>query len=238
MPLISACACTTLTPGFSFAKTPQGAVRALGAVGVHRHGDPNVYAAEHLQVRRQDAHHRSRHPINRDAAAHDGGVPTELALPETVAEQGHARPAGPIFLGEKRAAKHRLDSQHVEEPGRRFPARHPLGLAPGHHVQAILRQGEGHGHPLERLALLFPVQVIGLGGGDLKEADLLVGLPDADHPLGVRHRQRPQQNRAHDAEDGAVGPNPERQREHRHHGEPGALQQHPNGEPLSSHLSR
>jgi hypothetical protein len=85
---------------------------------------------------------------------------------------------------------------------------------------------------LERLALSRERQEINASPGNLVEPDVARRRrhsPRQDDALDVRIRQRSQENRVDDAEDGRAGTDAERQREHGVHGERRILPQHAGG---------
>src|SRR5690606_32688519 len=58
------------------------------------------------------------------------------------------------------------------------------------------------GHLLDAAALGAPVDEVRIGGDVLLDALPWIAEPDAHQPIGLRVRQRPQQDAVHDAEDG------------------------------------
>ena len=69
---------------------------------------------------------------------------------------------------------------------------------------------------VERLRLVAPVGVVGEGDAVLRDALARLRLKRGDEALRFREGQGPQQDRVHDAEDGRVRADPERDRRERH----------------------
>ena len=96
--------------------------------------------------------------------------------------------------------------------------------------------GSGHGHvdasrdagaDAEQRLTLFAPGFVHLDRGRPGATVGLVHFLDPDQLLGVRERQRPQDDRVQNAEDGARGADAERESQHRRQREAGALPQQP-----------
>ena len=126
--------------------------------------------------------------------------------------------AGLVLVTAKGPSLGRPNAEHVEEA-----RAHPGGFDPDGRAPA----GEGRsaavdrGHGLEALRLRLEVEEV-LGRVDLGES-AFPGLGDLDQALGLRVGQRPEQDRAHHAVDGAVGADAQGEGGNRHQREPGGL---------------
>ena len=165
------------------------------------------------QRRRHHADDLDTVPIDLDHPTDDTGVAAEARLPEPVAEDGHRRGAGtPILSGEDPAQPRRC-AHHLEE--RR-----------GHEGRLdslrVLRAGEARlvladqRHPVQGADLPRVEEVQRIRHRQLVELHHSGGVVrEDDEPIGVRERKRTQQYRVHDGEDGEVGGDADRQRQHR-----------------------
>ena len=82
------------------------------------------------------------------------------------------------------------------------------------------------GHRFERVVLVAPVGEIGIGGVVQATTAAPVDREDHDQPIGILERQRPEERRIDQAEDGAVRADAERERQDRRGGEAGVLAEH------------
>jgi hypothetical protein len=74
---------------------------------------------------------------------------------------------------------------------------------------------------LERLEARLVVRVLRQREARLVEPEVVVDMEHVDEPICVTERQGPEQVWAYEAEDRRVRTDPQRQRDHRHGGEPG-----------------
>src|SRR5690606_26031387 len=155
----------------------------------HRRVDP--------EIGRHDADHRPapcRVPTG-NRLADDAAVAAEVALPETVADHERlARIAFDARLVEAiPPADHRLDAQYGQRAQRDAAEADPRcagGTAHGD-VDAAGDTGADAGHGLAR----FAPRGVHLDGGRADTAVPLVHFLNPDELLGVRKRQRPQDDR-------------------------------------------
>jgi hypothetical protein len=167
----------------------------------------------------RDGDDRQRSILDRQPAAHDAGIATERALPEAVAQNDDARigARARVVVG-KTAAKHRTHAEHAIQIARRLQPRDLFGAARAHHVE----RRRLHQHQrLERTCARLPLDVVrrmhgqelpNLAGGALRPRrrrrvtlNALDHLVQHDQPIGLWVRQRPQQDRIDDRENGRVG---------------------------------
>jgi hypothetical protein len=181
-------------------------------LGANRNRDveaaPNIHAEE---LRRGHADDRARHALDDQRASDDVGRAFEAALPEGVADDGH-RPVGSaaahIVGGAECPSEDGGYAERIEDAAARPHAVDHLRLPATREVEASRLPREGA--PEERLSLanLFPNRV-----GPAR-APGRAGIAEADQLLRRFHRQRSQNQAVENGEDGAVRPNPERQRQH------------------------
>jgi hypothetical protein len=153
-------------------------------------------------------------------AADDRRIAGVAALPDAVAQQQHARPAGRVLLGPNLPAQNRLDAEHREHVGGDRRAVEPFRLVAVGERQAAA----GHGRHLgEHAGALLPVLQIAIRHIPAVDAVDLVRRIQPDQRVGVAKRQRPDRHRVDDAEDRAVDADAERQAEDRQRREPGFL---------------
>jgi len=121
-------------------------------------------------------------------------------------------------------AEDRLDSDHAEKRRRDVRSIQTLRLRPFAQVERPAVHGR---HSLEGPVLRAPVDEVGSGGG--KPGKPLRGVDRDDHhqAIGIGEGERAQEDGVDDAEDGGVGTDAQRQRQHRHRGEAGTLDQRP-----------
>ena len=139
-----------------------------------------------------------------------------------------------MFLGQESAAEDRSYAKRVPEPGRHLSSEEHLRLSPAGVVERVWNHA---GDGFERPRPLAPVEEV-CGGHVL--AHLVarrMPLPDRDHPLGVRVRQRPEDQRIEQARDGNRTGDAEREYEHGGGGKSRGLPQHPQAVPhVVNHL--
>ena len=179
-------------------------------------GRQRSLAPGEIEARRGHPHDLVGHAIEEDALPDDRGIAAEALPPQALAQHHHVVPARLVLVGPKAAAHGGGHAQHVEERGARLPRRelHRLAAAgQGGAVRVVDREG------LEGLGLVLEVEEV-LGRDHGRPA-----LPDVVHDhqaVGLRIRQRPQENGVHRAEYRRVGPDAQGQRGDRHEGETGS----------------
>jgi hypothetical protein len=134
-----------------------------------------------------------------------------------MAEQHHPPAAGAVLLGEEVAAEQRLDADGGEEARGDMGAADALG-------DAVADQVEGGATALvaggaREDALQARLQEEELGRRHRRRLSLPEPAQDEQQPIGPGQRQRPQEQAVGDAEDGGVGADRQRQRDHRDGGE-------------------
>ena len=160
--------------------------------------------------RRQHPDDRVRLVVEENRAVDDRGIRSELVDPEHMAEDDHAILASLVLIGKKRAASLRLNAEDLEVAGRDpRPTKLHRIAAPRERRRAAALGG----HEVEDGVIRLPVEEIQRGDAVAVAAGRL--LEDTDDPIGIRVRQRLEQDAVNEAEDRGVGADAERQREDR-----------------------
>ena len=217
MPSRSALACSSVTPGLRRPSTymPGWLPRDCGSKNRRvraGQGHPDVLGRVELEVRGQHAHHGVGHAAERQALAEDVRILAEAPHPEAMGEHHHRSRAEDVLLGEEVAPQRRIHAQQGQHRGAHETGSEPLGDVHPGEIEGPAPEG---GQVREALLLRPPVQEVGDADAHLREGGR--ALMDEDEPLRSLVRQRPQQHAVHHAEDGGVGADAERQREHRGH---------------------
>ena len=114
-------------------------------------------------------------------------------------------------------------AERGEEVLRNPQAVHPFGDVSGEYAEPDAR---GDGEPLEHGTVILEVAELRVCDGQLAPVPLIC-LRQAHQAVGLVVRQRLEQHTVNEAEDRRVGPDPQREREHRDGGESGALGERP-----------
>ena len=165
------------------------------------------------------ADHRVALGVELDPTVHHLRVAAEVPLPETEADDGHAGTAGCTLAGRERAPEQGADAEHREEGGFGLDVGSRLGLAAAADVGPPV-PGEERAR-LERLVLRLPIHVVRPGKGVTSGCRLR--LEEPDQPVGFVEGQGAEQDRIDDGEDGGVGADAERERQHGDREESGGL---------------
>ena len=186
-------------------------------------------SARKVKIRWKDADHRAPLAIDGNGLPQQRGIVAEPALPQSVADQRNRRPAGRLLIGGKSPTQQRRHAESLEEPGGYTCRTDTLGIAT---VREVGRARTERGDFGETPALFPPLAHVGVGGRDrgLARFEARIVCPDDGEPVRFRKRQRAKQRGVDQAEDGGASPDAEREREHRHGGEAGVLQQLAEGE--------
>jgi hypothetical protein len=201
----------------------------LRVLRVEGHRRPDLAGVQgELELVGHDADDRARAVVDADGAADDVGVGAEALAPEAVLDEDDGVGAGPALLLAEGAAALGARGEHAEERGRDARAGDALGLLALVEAEVLLAVG---GQLLEDAGLLAPVEVV--GGRDRVAVVGLVhaALPDHHDPRRRLVRERPQQQRVDDREDGRVRAHAQGHGQHRHGRKPRVLPQHPCREP-------
>ena len=143
--------------------------------------------------------------IDAQIASHDGGVPAVQLLPERVAQDHDPFVTRLFFLLGESAAEDGPGAEQREERRRRRLCPDALGNALDLEGAAL---GAVRGDLLEDAGESAAVEVVGNAvrapdvGGHTRAG---VGVPHGDEPLGLGERQRPQDDRVDEGEDGRIG---------------------------------
>ena len=152
-----------------------------------------------------------------DRFAENGRIAVEPGLPETVGQHGRAGGVGAIVPRVEQSAKHWVQPHHLEIRSADDAGTHLARLAKADH-------GEADGGEVAERAQRFDAcaQILNFRHGErnVVGADAARTLADVDQPVLVAVDERPQQHTAHHAEDGGVGADAQRQREHHGDGKP------------------
>ena len=168
----------------------------------------------HLLLReREPGRHHTDHfdarPVEIDDAPNHARIGAEPGTPQAVAQHGHRRGARPVFLGGERTAEAGRCPHHVEERRGNARRRHALRILRTREARLLVAV---HRHALERPALLRVQEVERVRHRQLVELrKRRRGVTEDHEPFGIRERQRAQQHRVDDREDGDVGADPNRQ---------------------------
>ncbi len=129
-----------------------------------------------------------------------------------------------VVFGNDRSAENGLDTEYGEEPGRDACAGHGLGFrSVATEVGVPGPVGRG---AREDIGLLRPIDEIEIGDVAVGNARLRISSFEIDDALAVRKRQRTEKNAIHQAEDGGVRTDPQRERRNRDNRKARRLQQH------------
>jgi hypothetical protein len=180
-----------------------------------------------LEVPRGDADDRQVVAVDGQRLAYHARIGGEVAAPQAVADHRH-RIDGvqPTLLLREGAAQGRLDPEDPEEvAGHQLDPLH-LGLL---FVTQARLEAHVTGQSVEHLVRV--AQVAEIEEGDLVVGGALgVGGEEANQPSGVLHRrQRVQEDRVDEGEDGAVGADAEAQGDDGDKGEARSAEQTPEG---------
>ncbi len=175
-------------------------------VGVERERGPEVdlVSRREGEAFTHDAHDGIALGVEKNLAAEDARVRSELTLPESMAQEHHLVASRLSLLDGERAAERGLRAEKGKE----------LGYGPdGGELQrlrfrpeSVLHRAIG-GHLRHRMRLLAPVEV----GRRRDEIEAALGLPlrEHDEPVGFPVRKGVQEDALHEAEDRGVRPDPE-----------------------------
>ena len=163
--------------------------------------------------------------MNQQGLAKRGRVAPEVTNPGAIRQHDHSRRAGAVVLGHQRPPERGLDAEHLEVvPRDDLAERHPRLIAP---LDRRDRRAVGK-HVGEDRILLPEVEEIGIGAGRVGIA-VPAARVDVDESIRLLHRERPEECRIDDREEGRIEPDPDGERRDRHDGEGGAVQEPPEG---------
>jgi len=187
---------------------------------VQRQREPCLCLPREAEARRHDPDHGMRLPAQGDRASDEALLRPEPP-PQSIAEDYDLASAALLVLDEEPAAETRLDAEGREEVRGHADAgdgsRFTLDDQPH-------RTGADRREVLERPGQASPVGEMARGYHYPLVAPRLPSLPHHDEALGARERQRPQQDRPHDAEDGRGRTDPQGHRHHHDRRRPRSLQ--------------
>lgn len=210
---------------------------ALGGELGRREGErhPRFGLERMRQTRPQDPDDFPRHAVDGDRRADQIRRAREPSRPQRVAHDHHRRGSGAGVLGRDDAAAKRSKTGDGEEAAGDRRAWHLFRRQRARHREGLARD---RGHRLEPAGAGLPVGEVGGRRRGPQGRALRRRRADRDQAVGAGERQRPQQHRVDRAEDGGVGADADREREHRHGREGRLAQQGPrrNPEVVGPHL--
>jgi hypothetical protein len=177
-----------------------------------------------LDSRGKHAHDGDFLSVEPERFSHDVGIGAETPLPEAVSQEHHVVVSRDPILRSEHPTPGGGNPQRREQVRGDVADRDPLRLRP------LFREIRGPGnvgrHRSEGARPLAPPQKV-VRSDDVSSAVALVSvLPDHDQTSGILERKGLQEDAVDHAEDRGGGPDPEREKENRDQGEPGALSQH------------
>ena len=206
------------------------AVADRGGVGVERqrHDDLRVqgaaerrhHLARKVEALREHADHLVRLAVQDQRAPHGTRIAAEPAQPGA---HVRGRPCRRCRASSSCGPRSRPYAARAPSIGSRFddarivPTRSGAP-SPG---QVVVRS-DGDRELLEALVTRLDVEVLRGREPVFRDAQARRAVPEDHEPLRVRVRQRPQQQRARDAEDGGIRADPDRERQHHGYREAGA----------------
>ena len=179
-------------------------------VGPRLKGNVNIGCLKKLKARRQNTDEGVGLRVESDRLAEPIRGTAEAALPERIADHRDRRAAGAVLFGKKGAADDGRDAEKRKKAGGDVSAFEAFGLAEAGEGEI----GEAGGfHGLEGMALVAPVFVILIGGGDRREHG--VAFDDEHDARGVAKCERAKQHAIDDGKDRGIRADAESEREHR-----------------------
>ena len=152
-----------------------------------------------------------RTPLEANGFADDGRILLESGRPETIRENDDAGGVGAVVFRSDETPEHRMKAHHVE-----IGAADDASLNFARLTQAD--HGEADGREIAERAQGFDAgaQILDFGHGErcVVVADARGALADVDQPVLVAIDERLEEHAAHQREDGGVGADAERQRQH------------------------
>jgi hypothetical protein len=195
-----------LQPPHDLDELERASFQKLGRI-LQTHQRPHACWTRQLSIVGNDADKREWDAIQLHGMSDERLVGIKASSPETFAEDHGRRLVG----GAECAPRDRRDAEHVEKAGC-----HGLPLDG---FNAAIRSGDQRASAHPRLNRLQAIEAPGLapdvlerGYGDWNARQGRAALDDGQQPIGFTERQRSQQRRIGQREDGAVGANAERQR--------------------------
>ena len=172
---------------------------------------PQLHARRVREAGGQNADDHVRLAVEREHAPDRRGAGAEPLLPELMTEQHDAGAARFVLLWAKRAPEDWLHAQHAEQARAHLSAVQPHRFtdARQRHPERVARGNIG-----QRVVLRADVEKVRRGHHGLVTVPRQMEY--ADELVRPVIRQRFEQDAVHDREDGAVGPDAERQRDERH----------------------
>jgi hypothetical protein len=166
-------------------------VDSIAGIRVQR--NPNLrFGGRKMEVGGHDAEDLPADTFELDRTADDGGIGSELLLPQSVAEDDEVILAGLVVAGAEDPAEERAGAENLKEFG-----------------------GDQRGSETKGFATAIEIKFVALGvGGDVKRFGLVakgderafrIGAGNADETLRLRERKRTKKDVVDEREDGGIG---------------------------------
>ena len=182
----------------------------------------NVRAAPHESLG-HDSYHGADLVIEAELPADDARVTAELALPKTVTEDGDRRGNGFAVAGLDGPPQQGRHAHDLKRVRRAVIAPQPLRIPVAGPQHVCDRRGD---HSLENGSAFDKLEELVAGIVDPVPALARVPDLDAHQAVHILVGERVQHDRVDHAVNRGGSHDPQREREHRHDGEPGLLEQH------------
>ena len=190
----------------------------------HRDDRLGVRVGREPEAARHDADNLPVDRAHPDRPADHGGIAAETLFPEIGAEHDDRRGALSGVGGRQGSSERRYGPEHVQQAGGRVQRPDVERFVCG--KDGLPRFAVG-GQRLEGLLTRAQIDEVAHGDVGLRDAGPAVAVLQEHQPIGVRIRQRTEQRRVHDREDGDVGPDTERQGQDGRHREAGFAHEEP-----------
>jgi hypothetical protein len=151
-------------------------------------------------------------------------------LPQFVADQRHARRAGPVFLRPERSSQNRGYAQRPKQVGRAERSVDPLRRERSRGAGQVEGRFAAGRHLVKAAGLFLPIQEVARRYHVERLRSYHVALEQSDQTLRIGVGQRLQQHRVHHAEHSRVAAQPQGQHYDRDDRETGPIPQLPQSE--------
>ena len=187
-------------------------------LGVERAAERRHHLAREVEALREHADHLIWLAVQDQRAADRGRIAAEAAHPGRVAEDGGAARAGGGVVRPEQPSECGAGAEHRQQVGGRPDRADPLRCAL---AREVVVRADRDRELLEAAVARLHVEVLRGREPVLRDADAGRAVPQDHQAIGVRIGQRPQQQRARDAEDRRVRADPDRERQHDGAAKPG-----------------
>jgi hypothetical protein len=174
-----------------------------------------------MKSARSHADHAVVNAIERQRSAERLAIARKSISPQLIADDRHRRAARLVLLRCEVAAKRELRAQGAEEARGYLLAVDVLGRTRSGQIASLIVE---RAHLLERAGVALPVAEVEVGNPDVPAA-VEIRLPDHAQPVRLGVGEGREQYAVHHAEDGRIGADTEREREHSDQRKPGTAPQ-------------